>query len=216
MMNVQYPVCAIWCQSSEGYIGTTSGCQYIEFSEDRKIFRDLTVGNVVIMGRKTFESMGSEPLPGRLNIVITKKLANSIFDSEGTPKYLVARTVEAAIRLANELMPEIAKQEWANKQSRIFIIGGAELFKKAMQYCHEAIFTTAHVPPIHETATNKLISMPEWFNDNWIETKCIMHSYKNPVTCKVCGIVQSVTFPWTEQHYHNTYPVLLNRYKIQD
>ena len=46
-------------------------------SDDLKRFKKLTTGNVIIMGRKTFESLGSKPLPNRTNIVISSKLNTS-------------------------------------------------------------------------------------------------------------------------------------------
>ena len=84
--------------------------------EDLKHFKETTLGRPVIMGRKTFESLGiKKPLPGRLNIVITR---NPDYAAEGA---LVVSSIEDAIAEARK-----------HDQEEIFIIGGAEIFKLAM------------------------------------------------------------------------------------
>ena len=84
--------------------------------EDLKHFKETTLGHPVIMGRKTFESLGiKKPLPGRLNIVITR---NPDYAAEGA---LVVSSIEDAIAEARK-----------HDQEEIFIIGGAGIFKLAM------------------------------------------------------------------------------------
>lgn len=81
-------------------------------SEDLKRFKELTLGHPVIMGRKTYESIG-RPLPDRQNIIITK---NHQFDVEDID---VAHSLEEAIDLARD--------------GEIFIIGGGQIFKEALE-----------------------------------------------------------------------------------
>lgn len=76
--------------------------------EDLKFFRRVTMGCPVIMGRKTYESIG-KPLPGRQNIVMTR---DSSFQAEGVS---AAHSVEAALAAAGDA-------------ARVFVIGGADLF----------------------------------------------------------------------------------------
>jgi dihydrofolate reductase len=83
--------------------------------EDIRWFREKTRGHTVIMGRKTFESIG-RPLPDRINIVVTSQKG---YKAEGA---LVARSLEQAIDIAR-------KQE---KNGEIFIIGGAQIYKQAI------------------------------------------------------------------------------------
>lgn len=78
-----------------------------------KHFRTLTKGGVVIMGRKTYDSLGS-PLPGRTNIVVSRS-ANAIVGCE------VARSVEEAVTLAKM------------HHKDIFIIGGAQIATQALE-----------------------------------------------------------------------------------
>jgi dihydrofolate reductase len=79
--------------------------------EDLKRFRELTKGHPIIMGRKTWESIG-RPLPNRTNIVVTR---NPGFKAEGA---IAAATIDAAIAAAAA----------ASGSNEIFIIGGAEIY----------------------------------------------------------------------------------------
>ncbi len=78
-------------------------------------FRDITMGHPVIMGWKTFESIG-KPLPGRTNIVVTMQPDHEI------KGYRMAGTLDEALRLAGE----------AKGGEEIFVIGGALTYKEAL------------------------------------------------------------------------------------
>lgn len=88
--------------------------------EDLKYFRAMTTGKPVIMGRKTFESIG-KPLPNRTNIVITR---NPEWFCEGV---LIATDLEDAVKQANKV-PLIQD----NGETEAMIIGGAEIYKSAL------------------------------------------------------------------------------------
>src|SRR5580765_3094341 len=80
--------------------------------EDLRRFRELTTGHTIIMGRKTWESIG-KPLPGRQNIVVTRQRD---FQASGAE---LAASLEDAIRLAT--LPE-----------PVFVIGGESLYREAL------------------------------------------------------------------------------------
>jgi dihydrofolate reductase len=80
------------------------------FSSDLKKFKAITTGKAVIMGRKTWDSLPRKPLPGRLNIVVTRSAG---FEAQGAS---VATSVEAALSLAAG-------------QDEVMVIGGAEIYK---------------------------------------------------------------------------------------
>lgn len=88
-------------------------------SADLKHFKEITQGGVVVMGRKTLESMG-RTLPKRVNWVITRDLNWSF---EGTK---IAHSIEDALNLA------IADVQASEKPESIFIIGGGEIFKQTI------------------------------------------------------------------------------------
>jgi dihydrofolate reductase len=83
-------------------------------SADLKRFRELTMGHHIIVGRKTFESIG-RPLPGRRMIVVTR---DRNYKAEGCD---LAHSVEDATRLARE-----------RGESEVFICGGAEIYAQSI------------------------------------------------------------------------------------
>lgn len=93
---------------------------------DLKFFKNTTWGGVVIMGRKTFESV-NKPLPGRLNIVISRQ---KDWQAENVT---VAESLDAAIAKAHEL-----------NYKEIFIIGGGEIYKAALAKTKKIYLTRVH------------------------------------------------------------------------
>ena len=86
-----------------------------KISADMKHFREVTKGQTVVMGRKTFESIG-RPLPNRVNIVITR---DRNFSNEGC---VVVHSFEKAIEVARE-----------GGEGDIFIIGGGQVYEQGMK-----------------------------------------------------------------------------------
>jgi dihydrofolate reductase len=95
-----------------------------DLPDDRRRFREITWGRPVIMGRKTFETLG-RPLPGRMNIVLTKR---TDFKPAGC---LVAHDLEAALRLAE-------------RAEEVFICGGGEVYRQAMPLADRICLTVIH------------------------------------------------------------------------
>lgn len=118
---------------------------------DLKHFRQHTMGKPIIMGRKTFESIG-KPLPGRKNIVITQ---NIHWQSEGVQ---VAHSLTEAFTLA-EPAPEI------------MVIGGASLYQQALTYA-ERIYLT-----LIEATFEGDTFFPEWDQSRWHEIQRETHQH---------------------------------------
>jgi dihydrofolate reductase len=91
---------------------------------DMKFFKNLTMGHTVVMGRKTYESMG-KPLPGRKNIIITR---NSNYKAEGC---VVVGSFAEVI--------EICKEE-----GEIFIVGGSEIYRQIINKADKIYLTRVH------------------------------------------------------------------------
>ncbi len=91
-------------------------------SDDLKRFKALTSGHPIIMGRKTFESIGKRPLPNRTNIVITRQELSQ----EGV---VFVHSLEEAIVKAKET------------DENIFIIGGAEIYTQALPFTNRLELT---------------------------------------------------------------------------
>ena len=98
-------------------------------SADLKRFKELTTGKTVIMGRKTFESIGSKPLPGRLNIVLTRQID-------------LYRNV-VGIKVVNSVAQSIEMAEAAGYKE-IFIIGGSELYEQMFPQADKVYLTRVH------------------------------------------------------------------------
>lgn len=94
--------------------------------EDLKMFRRLTTGHVIIMGRKTFESIG-KPLPNRTSIIISR---NTDYLVDGC---IVVGSLEEAIEKAKEIETEEA-----------FIIGGAQIYALALDMADTVYLTQVH------------------------------------------------------------------------
>lgn len=102
---------------------------------DMEHFKETTSGHVVIMGRKTYESIG-KPLPNRINIVLTRSdLIYSQPRKSGT-RIIVMSDLDEAIKLAKENYPD----------KEIFIIGGQTIYEQSLKYCDELIVTTIDWP----------------------------------------------------------------------
>lgn len=93
--------------------------------EDMKFFKKITMGNTVVMGRKTFDSIG-KPLAGRTNVVITSK-----FDLKNIPD------------LVSGSMEEIERFLTKYKDENVFIIGGSTIYKHFMEK-YDNIYLTSY------------------------------------------------------------------------
>jgi dihydrofolate reductase len=88
---------------------------------DLKHFKSVTMGSPVIMGRKTFESIG-KPLPGRTNIVVTR---SEDYSAEGCT---VANSLQEAVDLCE-------------KEGEVFVIGGGEVYRQAIHAADKVYLT---------------------------------------------------------------------------
>jgi len=110
---------------------------------DMKHFKETTSGHPVIMGRKTFESIG-RPLPNRQNIVITR---NKTHIRHGV---YVTHSLEEAINL------------FKNSNEEIFIIGGAEIYKQAMEFADKLYITQIEAENKNADAFFPEINLNKW------------------------------------------------------
>ncbi|MBI3318945.1 MAG: dihydrofolate reductase [Candidatus Omnitrophica bacterium] len=109
--------------SRNGVIGNEGKLPW-RLPADLKRFKQLTMGHPIIMGRKTFESIG-KPLPGRTNIVITRQKNLQACGA------LVAHSLEEALRLCE-------------KEQEAFVIGGASIYPEALGQADRIYLTEVH------------------------------------------------------------------------
>lgn len=96
--------------------------------EDFERMKKLTSGHTIIMGRKTYESIG-RPLPGRYNIVITRDLGFKIHDLREGENFSIIGSLEEAIQKAKKIQDTKYKTQ---NTDEIFIFGGGQIFKEAL------------------------------------------------------------------------------------
>lgn len=95
-------------------------------------FKEITMGSPIIMGRKTFDSIG-RALPGRLNIVLT---ANADWQADGV---VTADSIESALELASE------------NNDKTFVIGGGQIYKLFLPYATSMEITEVYDSPVADT-----------------------------------------------------------------
>jgi dihydrofolate reductase len=145
MKNINIIVAA----TVDGKIGN-KGDLLFHISPDLRRFKQLTTGNTVIMGRKTFESLPKGALPNRRNIVITRQ---ADYHAEGVE---TANSLDAAIALAAD----------ANAMGEIFIIGGGEIYRQALPIATHLYMTV--VDKIYDEADTVF---PKINDNEWIVTE---------------------------------------------
>jgi len=105
---------------------------------DLQRFKAITIGKPCLMGRKTWESLPLRPLPGRLNLVLTR---DQSYEAEGMAKgALVCATLDEAIEIARETAEE-------DNVDEICVIGGTALFEAALPRARRLYVTEVDAAP---------------------------------------------------------------------
>lgn len=125
--------------AQNGVIGDKNALLW-HISEDMRFFKRTTSGHPVIMGRKTYESLG-RPLPNRTNVVISR-----------TQREIEGCTVVNSLEEAIALFP---------KEEEVFIIGGAQIYALALSVADRMYLTKVYHDYQGDT------SFPEWNADEW-------------------------------------------------
>ena len=129
-------IALICAMARNGVIGNKNMLPW-RLPEDLRHFRRTTMGHSIVMGRKTWESIGG-PLPGRANIVVTRQPG---YRAEGAR---VRDSLEAALKLAEN----IAAIDGAEQ---CFVIGGAELYREALPLAEFFHLTRIHAEVTGDT-----------------------------------------------------------------
>jgi len=120
-----------------------NGTQPVALSADRKFFRETTRGAMVIVGRRTIEDFpGQKPLPGRVNVALTRSSAE-------IPGFTVCHSPEEAAALAA-------------KAPRAMVIGGGSIYQQLLPLCDTAYVTKVHCTPASDTFFPNLDASPQW------------------------------------------------------
>ena len=149
----------IVARADNGVIGKDNGLIW-HMPHDLKFFKETTSGHYVLMGRKSYESVG-KPLPNRLNIIITR---NTNYSVEGA---LVVHSLQEALELAEK-----------QQQQEVFILGGGEIYRQALE---KKWVDKIYLTEIKDTFEGDTF-FPELNPDEWNETKReeFQADHKNP------------------------------------
>ena len=144
------PIALIVAVAENGVIGRDGDMPWY-LPTDFRFFKEKTMGCPMIMGRRTFQAIG-RPLPGRLNIVVTR---DGAFRSDGIE---TATTLDTALRNADR---------WAESHGadEVFVIGGGEIYRQTMALADRIYLTKVHMSPEGET------TFPEIDSAAWEKTE---------------------------------------------
>ena len=123
------PVSIVVAVADNGVIGRGNALPW-DLPDDLQHFKRTTMGRPIVMGRKTFESIG-RPLPGRLNIILTRDPSWTAYGVS------VASSIEQAIDLAEG-------QAFIDGADSVMVIGGAEVYRQALPFASRAFVTRVH------------------------------------------------------------------------
>jgi len=150
MTNSRPKISAIVAMSENHVIGDDNQLPW-HLPADLKHFKTITSGHPILMGRKTYESIG-RPLPNRTNIIITR---NASYEAPGC---IVVQSINEAVESAASL-----------GSNEIFIIGGAEVYKQLLPNI-ERIYLTI----VHDVFDGDAF-FPEFNANDWIEKEKVKH-----------------------------------------
>ena len=131
--------CIIAAVADNGAIGKDNDLLW-HIAEDMKYFRRTTIGNPVLMGYRTFLSIGGRPLPKRENIVISSRRWSDV--PQGVK---LAGSLEEAYSLAEEAAKGVEAADAQMKAGeRVFVMGGGETYRKALPSVDKLYITHVH------------------------------------------------------------------------
>ena len=145
-------ISAIVCVDKNWGIGG-NGDLLVHIPEDMQFFKKMTDGNMIIMGRKTYDSLQVKPLPNRINCVVTSNIDDKNC-LEIRKKYTICVNMETA---------KMMLEDSSFTPQDIYIIGGASIYKELLPYCEYA-----HVTKVFNSYDNadtyfpNIDNMSEW------------------------------------------------------
>lgn len=138
------------------------GTQPVALSADRKFFREMTRGCMVIVGRRTIADFpGQKPLPGRVNVALTRQEIQ-------IPGFTVCHSPEEAAELAKTAQ-------------RAMVIGGGSVYKQMLPYCDTAYVTKVHCAIDSDTYFPNLDADPAWSL-----TEILQSGEENGISYEMC------------------------------
>lgn len=140
----------ISCINEKRAIGKDGNLLY-HIKNDLNNFKSMTVGNVVIMGRKTFESLpNGKPLPDRINIILT---SDTEYGVEPADNVFITNSIQDTVELCEALFPD---KEW-------FVIGGESIYR---QFMENGLVSEMRLTVVRDDMDGDVF-FPEFSEDEW-------------------------------------------------
>ncbi|MES2835634.1 MAG: dihydrofolate reductase [Pseudomonadota bacterium] len=153
------PLSLVVARARNGVIGRDGGLPW-RLRSDLQRFKAITIGKPCLMGRQTWESLPLKPLPGRLNIVMTR---DQSYEADGMARgALVCASLDEAIEIAREQAAEDGMDE-------ICLIGGQQLFADALPRAKRLYITEVEAEPEGDTL------FPAFDEAAWVEVSSEHH-----------------------------------------
>ena len=142
------------------------GTQPIALSADRKFFREVTKGAMVIVGRRTVADFpGGKPLPGRVNVMLTKTMQEQ-------PGFTVVTSPEEAFELTKTA-------------EKAMVIGGGSIYRQMLPMCDRAYVTKVHTAPKSDTFFPNLDE-----DEDWVLSEILQSGEENGIAYEMCLYVR--------------------------
>ncbi len=159
-------VSAIVCVDKNWGIGY-KGDLLVKIPEDIRFFKEKTSGHIIIMGRKTYDSLPIKPLPDRENVVITRKVYKDEYgrykDEDGVVYTELERVKDVF---------KFIKERLQYSRNEMFVIGGGSIYKELLPYCDTAYVTKVNYAFENvDTYFPNLENIQEWEIESVSETK---------------------------------------------
>ena len=138
------------------------GTQPIALSTDRRFFRETTRGAMVIVGRRTIDDFpGKKPLPGRVNVALTRS-------NDEIPGFTVCHSPEETAELAKNT-------------EKAMVIGGGTVYRQMLPFCDRAYVTKVHVTPESDTYFPNLDK-----DEDWELSEVLQSGEENGIAYEMC------------------------------
>lgn len=138
------------------------GTQPIALTADRKFFRRTTAGAMVIAGRRTIGDFpGQKPLPGRVNVALTRS-------GREIPGFQTCADVAQVLALAAQAQ-------------RVMVIGGGSVYRQLLPYCDQIYVTKVHTTPESDTFFPDLDQ-----SEDWVLTQILESGEENGIPYEMC------------------------------
>lgn len=181
-------IAAVVCVDKNYGIGNKNEL-LVHIPEDMEHFKKITSNGIVIMGRKTYDSLPQKPLPNRCNIVLTR-------ETKREPKDNITYS---NIKYIQDFL---SNEEVISGSNNIFIIGGGQIYKELLPFCERVYITKVYQTYDADTFFPNLDESPEWDETYAGEIKKyngILYKFciYDRIDCQVPGTINIMADNWT-------------------